>query len=186
MRRGESLTGGTGDVNPQSLLIVGTQLTVNGSYGNAVQLPISRVPSRSGRATVVELIKASLHVSVPAQVALNNTGNQFFGYHVQLSTKNLGSISAADPTVFYLQRETFTYYQPGTAQALSCKWAPQPLVQDYEDGAGHGLLLATDSIWVYFITDNFALQSSFFLRLYYRFKNVSLEEYIGIVQSQQA
>lgn len=66
-------------------------------------------------------------------------------------------------------------------------------IHDLTDGAGHGILVATDQI---FLTQQTGLTSmggstadtiTGFVQadLIYRFKEVKLQEYIGIVQSQQ-
>lgn len=64
---------------------------------------------------------------------------------------------------------------------------------DLTDGAGHGLLVATDNIFLSVQTTNIAFVGEsadsivgfVAADLIYRFKEVALAEYIGIVQSQQ-
>lgn len=62
---------------------------------------------------------------------------------------------------------------------------------DLTDGAGHGVLIATDNIWcTAFINGacpdiGTTASATIFADLLYRFKKISLQEYIGIVQSQQ-
>lgn len=65
-------------------------------------------------------------------------------------------------------------------------------IHDLTDGAGHGLLVATDSIWLTQYLSIAAAGSIGFTssigtiaEIIYRFKKVTLQEYIGIVQSQQ-
>lgn len=66
---------------------------------------------------------------------------------------------------------------------------------DLTDGAGHGVLVATDNIWLSILAtaatadagENAVLNvASSNCDLFYRFKEVTLQEYIGIVQSQQS
>lgn len=54
------------------------------------------------------------------------------------------------------------------------------------DGAGHGVLVATDKI--YMLTASLAATGAqeAIVKILYRLVDVGLEEYIGIVQSQQA
>lgn len=70
-----------------------------------------------------------------------------------------------------------------------------PDFHDLTDGAGHGLLVATDNIWLTCYAtaatadagENAVLNvATVNADLIYRFKEVSLQEYIGIVQSQQS
>lgn len=63
---------------------------------------------------------------------------------------------------------------------------------DLTDGAGHGVLIATDNIYFTLYstcsatgTATTSVQANATLALLYRFKRVNLQEYIGIVQSQQ-
>lgn len=64
-------------------------------------------------------------------------------------------------------------------------------IHDLTDGAGHGVLIATDSIWLTgFINGavpdiGTTAAVNVYAEILYRFKKVSLQEYIGIVQSQQ-
>jgi hypothetical protein len=59
---------------------------------------------------------------------------------------------------------------------------------DQDDGAGHGVLVATDKMFVqYQLVANTTVPTSNNLafKMLYRFKSVGVEEYVGIVQSQQ-
>lgn len=60
-----------------------------------------------------------------------------------------------------------------------------PLVWDFTDGAGNGVMIATDNLnaWVQGVSESVAQTITF--KLLYRFKRITSEEYIGIVQSQQ-
>ena len=63
-----------------------------------------------------------------------------------------------------------------------------PVIRDITDGAGHGVLVATDSIYITgYVPASWYLNgtNTVFAKLLYRWKDVSLAEYIGIVQSQQ-
>jgi hypothetical protein len=61
----------------------------------------------------------------------------------------------------------------------------EPLVLDVTDGAGHGVLIATDSIYAQVNSANTATTNTVYFKLLYRFKEVNIIEYVGIVQSQQ-
>lgn len=56
---------------------------------------------------------------------------------------------------------------------------------DLTDKAGHGFLVATDQIYAYIQSANLGDNVTGYMRVQYRFKEVTLQEYIGIVQSQQ-
>jgi len=77
-------------------------------------------------------------------------------------------------TVFHMQQR----YGDG-AQNL------EPFITyDLTDGAGHGRLIASDKIYAW-IQSGASAAHTVFIRLVYRWKNVSLTEYIGIVQASQ-
>jgi hypothetical protein len=66
-------------------------------------------------------------------------------------------------------------------------------IHDLTDGAGHGILVATDNIWltgqlIVAAPGGISVIASgvVFCDIFYRFKKVTLQEYIGIVQSQQS
>jgi hypothetical protein len=61
---------------------------------------------------------------------------------------------------------------------------PTTQVLDLTDGAGHGLLIATDNIFMTVYSTNTGVANEVGCKILYRWKNVSVEEYIGIVQSQ--
>ncbi|GAG62860.1 unnamed protein product, partial [marine sediment metagenome] len=56
---------------------------------------------------------------------------------------------------------------------------------DCTDDIGHGILVASDYIYVQGDTTGYGVGAEFNFKILYRFKNVRLQEYIGIVQSQQ-
>jgi len=56
---------------------------------------------------------------------------------------------------------------------------------DLTDSAGHGILIATDQLFLLMTSNGTLALNTGGCKLDYRFKNVALEEYIGIVQSQQ-
>lgn len=56
-RKGDSLTGGTGDVNPQWMKIYAPQPSADATVTLQVPLPVQRLPQKSGKALVMELLK---------------------------------------------------------------------------------------------------------------------------------
>ena len=58
-------------------------------------------------------------------------------------------------------------------------------VIDLTDGTGHGILIATDNIYVTCSESGYAAAHPIAFKLLYRLKTVSLSEYVGMVQSQQ-
>lgn len=132
---------------------------------------------------VMEILKVEHQTQIAA--ALNAPGNQNIYWQHQLSTKSLGGYSPNDGTVLSTVTDQAVIFQPATTEAAVLKWAPMPIVRDFTDGAGHGVIVATDQLFYFFDTVGFGAPVAFWMRIWYRFKEVTLEEYIGIVQSQQ-
>ena len=87
----------------------------------------------------------------------------------------------SDPTTFFNQG----IFQNNTATITgTVSTKRKAYFQNYSDGAGHGILVATDSLFFRVKSTNVRSNIADF-RVYYRFKEVALAEYIGIVQSQQ-
>jgi hypothetical protein len=58
-------------------------------------------------------------------------------------------------------------------------------VMDLTDGAGHGILIATDSIFIAVSEVGYTGPNTIGVKIMYRLVEVGLQEYIGLVQSQQ-
>lgn len=183
---GDQLTGGTGDVNPQYLS--GQLILSAANIATEVVLftPIVRIgPQTGGKTTIMELLK--LWVDMPSIDAENPAAQ---GRIMQFSMST--SSSGATPAIMLISnahclagvahatRNAFT--AAGSAMLES---KAEPAVWDFTDGAGHGILVATDNLFIQGKTTNQTGISQFEWKLMYRFKSVSLVEYIGIVQSQQ-
>jgi hypothetical protein len=182
--RSDSLTGGTKDVNPQFMSGKVTCSAANTFTEVQIALPVARpITGGTQKTTIVEILKifadfANLDLDAAAatqrsqQFAVTTTtqGSSIF------TLDNPRCIMILDHTV----RNAFT--AAGSA-ALDIK--NMPLMADLTDGAGHGVLVGTDSIFLGFDTNGFTAAVSVFWKILYRFKDVSLVEYIGIVQSQQ-
>lgn len=181
--RGDTLTGGTGDVNPQYLVLPEIPLANVDTFTQAqITLPTSQLPVQRGKAIVMEVLKVYFEVptygSSPPQPDTNLTAM------AQLSTSPQGSINSSNPSVFaFIKRKSKT--QTGTTDSSYFQTWVEPTCIDYSDGAGHGILIATNSIYFGATTSNFTASVTFAGRILYRWKIVALEEYLGMVQSQQ-
>lgn len=178
------LTGGTGDLNPQYMILYAQQTTANNYVIANFPIPINRFAQRRGKAMVMELLKVAYSANLATN--LNVVGSQTCYWQSQISTKEQSSLDPSDGTVIDYVSDQITIYQPATPTAAVARWAQQPIVHDLTDGAGHGIIIATDRIYLWFNTVQFSNPVATWVRLYYRFKEVSLEEYVGMVQSQQS
>lgn len=192
-RTRDSLTGGTGDVNPQ--LMTFATLRANGANAFAsasIPMPISRLNQRAGKVTVVECLKVFFDMPAPGGLFVN-TGDPglpvTINAYAQLSTSNVNIIDSSLPTVFAFADVDYRGQitapgesEPNWAWAFAVETAK---AMDLTDGAGHGILIATDHIYFTAQTFGYVGIAPFNAKMLYRFKDVSLQEYIGIVQSQQ-
>lgn len=171
-----TLTGGTGDVNPQWLTINATQSSADALTTQSFPIPIQRLPTgRSGaRAQVLELLK--VHVYAPASVEVDNA------IVASLTTRNPGESStiAASNTGVILRWRRQVYLT--TSGQVETK---EPDQYDFSDSAGHGTLIAVDTIYMQISSTSTSVANEVTMKLLYRWKNVSIQEYVGIVQSQQ-
>lgn len=173
-RSGDTLTGGTKDVNPQLLNGVSTQSGADATTTTQFTLPVEKFGSASSqRARIIEVIRIA--------VELDNLAEVDSDVNIAFSTVSFGTtvVIANDPRVFC----HFHLFIKTTTSGIIA--VPMPLVQDLTDGAGHGLLVATDSMFVQVNSSTTSLTNTVRFKMTYRFKGVGLAEYIGIVQGQQ-
>lgn len=179
--RGDALTGGTGDVSPQ-LITQRVIMSAANTYTEAtIPIPVARFQLRRGKSMVMELLK--VYWDLGPSDSNPSAGGNVSTILAQLSTVSLTNVAPNDPRVIsYCNRE---YRGAFTAAGTYLTVTTDPYVDDKTDGAGHGVIIATDNIFIGIVTGNFVAASQVDFRILYRFKEVSLEEYIGIVQSQQ-
>ena len=183
-RTKDTLTGGSHDVNPQYLNVAFGLSAANTFSDLEVKLPIVRIGQGSqNRSTIIEVLK--IFANLPG---IDNTAAAATQRNVAMtfSTVRLGAAEAVidNPRVLaQFQREVQNSFTAGGTGILAIDNDPQ--VWDLTDGDGHGVLVASDSIWVAGVTTNQLAASTFRAKILYRFKEVSLVEYIGLVQSQQ-
>lgn len=188
MKRGRNeLTGGSRDVNPQTMLLQSANMTAaDTTFVSSTGLPIPRLPISKGRSLVMEIIAVDLFLLDTGFVAgtttitslavttnpntndlsiVNNVGLGFFGDPRTLIqwTRTNQSVGSQDSSGIYDNIKHF----------------------DMTDEAGHGILVATDNLFLAISSSGTASTGNGAAKITYRFKDVALEEYIGIVQSQQ-
>jgi len=167
----KQLTGGTKDVNPQSMnCTLPIKAGANGVCQMVeVALPVQRLNNRN-RSMVMEVLG----------IQVVNTGKENHHYTVGIATSKPSTATDViprliDANVFWLMR--------GYGDSIE-KSANATAINDLTDKAGHGILLGADKIYA-FSYSNAVNAYEVDFRIYYRWKNVSLTEYIGIVQSTQ-
>lgn len=179
-RRRDTLTGGTNDVNPQFMNLSLTQSGIDTFTQSATQIPIQRLATM-GRAQVMEVLKVFFQTSDITVGAAGTTARQVTA---ALTTKSFAAaVQLNEPTCFAI-------YQKGVTNAFSAGGSGtiasemEPYVIDLSDGAGHGFLVASDNIYLQVSSANSGVANLANVKILYRWKDVSVQEYVGIVQSQ--
>lgn len=185
----KSLTGGTNDVNPQFYSFRIAQAEQNQTVNIQLPTPISKLQTSNKQATVMEVLKVFFTLSQEInEVFLANWIVTQQSVFLSTAPNNVSNMAFRDPTVFAhtsLIWATVDQNVPVTQNA-GFAWPQEPFIYDCTDGAGHGILIATDSIFVQMQSGGFDAPAQADVKIMYRFKKVSLDEYVGIVQSQQS
>lgn len=186
MKRGRdsgSLTGGTGDVNAQFLSYSAAQSGADATTTTTTPIPIQRLPS-GGKAQVMEVLKVFVSATdLPASASATETLDQII---VSFSTSSFGTTVPA-----FSEARVFAMYKKSTRSAFTAagtymsQLQTEPFEMDLTDGAGHGFIVATDNIFTQVSSTATGNTNVASCKIMYRWKNVNLQEYIGVVQSQQ-
>lgn len=184
--RGGTLTGGTGDVNPQNYTINLLQPAPDTNDARSLPVPVYRFPLKNDRAMVMEILKSTWIIR-----DLNAAAAQASIVGV-ISTAGLGLVDGATSTA---DQQYNALASPNVITSLSIDfifasgvgfaWSSRKYEYDHTDAAGHGILVATDAIYAYLLAIGTGVIQGATCRLLYRWKEVPLSEYIGIVQAQQ-
>lgn len=181
--RRDVLTGGTGDVSPQWLKSIAVQSGNDTTTTSTVTLPVTRIP-QSGVATIIEVLRVKW---IPAigDVFPTAAANTAKSMSCTISTKNFGTTAPGLSEGSIIDNYSAELAGAFTAAGTYGVYASGTEEHDLSDGAGHGLLIATDQMFFQIASANTGVAVAAAVWLLYRFKSVSIEEYVGIVQSQQ-
>lgn len=171
----KALTGGTSDVNPQLLNLTVTQTAADTSTTLEQPIPVPRFTAGKARSLVIEILWLQwnfANLPNPNGVTVNFTGI--------LSTAATAAV-ITDPRTF----ACIDFEIDSAAAPTDAPYYPRTYRQYFHDGAGHGLLVATDAIFLTLASASTTAANTVNVKIAYRFKEVALAEYIGIVQSQQ-
>lgn len=142
-----------------------------------VATPIPRLPAigRGRRATIMEL----LWVDVTLTGGTLNADNESVIFEMTIGSAPTALLGLGDPRTIQSIRRQMYMLTTGASVVLN------PIRFSFQDANGFGYLLATDA---FNVSIQGAATSAAFTanwRLYYRFVDVDVEEYVGIVQSTQ-
>lgn len=181
----KQLTGGTGDINPQFLNVKIDQTAINTVRHFVFAIPVARRPGTGTRVTVMEILKIWINFQRPPEVDLTIVGKQMTTYGAVMIGDQDGLRSFEHWSMLAMVSRV-TWAKNPTIDVIY-SYHPMPVMTDLTDGAGHGVLVATDTMTVIVYTAGYEIDwlQGTEAKILYRFKNVGLTEYLGIVQSQQ-
>ena len=184
-KRADTLTGGTKDVNPQYISGAVTMSAANTATESTVGLPILRPGQGASqtKAQVVEVLKLWAFLPPPGTDVA--AANAQFTATLTVATSSQGTTvpNLSNPRVLAQLRQSIT--ASFTAAGSQAVGPVGVQCWDFTDGAGHGILVGTDNLFLQFDTDGYSAAAVATYKISYRFKEVALIEYIGMVQSQQ-
>lgn len=198
-RSKDTLTGGTGDVNPQYACIqVVPAISATGVGSAAVPIVLPVLPNLGGTqdtAQVVEILKVEYDfggLPSPFATQINATTSLRLAYNAATASAAItaGTGHIGNPLVISENSTTYqSYFVAGAAGAGVgfCTVSEHNRAVDLTDQAGHGLLVAVPTIWfgcAFNGWPNNSAPGGPACRVTYRLKRVRLIEYIGIVQQQ--
>lgn len=178
----DTLTGGTRDVNPQFMNLKVTQTAADAFTQAQFPVPVQRLPA-GNRAQVMEVLKIYFTSSQLTTEAAASTAHNML---VTLTTKSIVVAQATidEPSVFgYYGKNNDNAFTAAGTGLLAFDF--EPYVLDLTDNAGHGFLIGTDSIYIQINSVATGNINNARVKILYRWKDVSMAEYVGMVQGQQ-
>lgn len=177
-------------MNPQWLAM--TTIDPLATYADVeTPIPIQRLPDRGGRSQVMEILKVEFGFGANSHLTISALVDQFFNLYLTTRSFLTSEPTAAQQTGSLIAKYQWSHGTNG-AGTLTNAWVMGPaggnMLFDLTDGAGHGVLVATDSLYFGAIQTAGAspITGNTTCRILYRWKNVGLAEYVGLVQSQQS
>jgi len=176
---------GTGDVNPQYLTYnTGTATGVDVYTVNRVNLPVARIGGSKTKAVVMEMLAVDWYTNLADQ---GDGASSHWAYFTTNTTRADGNTStlassqadASDALTLAMAFRTRGFATQGGWQGN------QPHHIDLTDQEGNGVLVATDQIFIVAGAVSNTVAGEATAKVLYRLKEVGIQEYVGIVQSQQ-
>ncbi len=178
-------TGGTEDVRPQLLSAHGLQAVLTQEELDTFPTPVPRSSFSKDLAQVMEILTVTMTVHHSTVSAVGMA-------YIILSTATPGNaIQGAGITAIRIReqmtdpRVIASYLEVVDTPIGTGNVVTYPHIQDLRDGAGHGVIVAGDTLHLTFGLTAGPGPMDASIRILYRMINVGIMEYVGIVQSQQ-
>lgn len=175
---GGSVTGGTGDVKPQLLTFSLTQSAADTATTGEFPTPVPRAAFQQDKAQVMEILKVFFFRVGQAPAEADSS----IGAYLSTNTP------PATVTFLTAAQQSGTFAECVSRRLITTSGVMQwddPVVIDLTDDNGNGYLVATDQVIMGVISSASGNANTVVAKILYRMVNISVYEYIGIVQSQQ-
>lgn len=183
----DRLTGGTKDVNPQIVRLDCVMDVSDTTQSFEFSLPVSPVSQvTTSRANVIEVFRIYCWFHTPWTTPSNAAWHES-SQVCAVTTRSHGTtdVHPADSDCIALFDKK--YIGAFTAGGSMISEVSDPHVMEFTDQQGHGLVIATDKLYVQLQNaDCNAMKTRCQLHVHYRYKAVNLYEYIGVVTGQVA
>lgn len=179
-RRRDVLTGGTKDVNPQFMNLALTTSAADTFTQSQTQIPIQRLQN-AGRAQVMEVLKIWMTTTQLIPAVATQTSHQVIA---SLTTKSMVAMPLINESTLFAYYEKFNTSAFTAAGTGTTSQELEPFILDLTDNAGHGFLVGSDNIYLQLTSTAQGIVVVAGVKILYRWKDVSIQEYVGIVQGQ--
>lgn len=144
---------------------------------NQVFTPIPRLKTSGNRATVMELLWMQLNIDrTTVDFVVNGDG---YTFQMTFGSPPTGIIQWSDPRVVFEDEKELSFITSGMA------FIPLSIKMDLQSEDGYGYLFASDAFNINATTTGMAVATRFNWKIYYRFVDIPLSEFVGLVQSTQ-
>lgn len=186
LKGGANLSRGSGDIKPQVITFdTGLAAAVDDYRINTLALPVPRFGTTKKKATIFEILWVDWYLSIENQADTSTAEIGFLTTDPVRSNGDTTSIAsfAEDVADTRTLAPCLRFSDITTSGATRSSYPKRiPLT----DSAGNGVLIATDKLTICCGgIGNTTSASRAIAKVGYRLSNVGIEEYVGIVQSQQ-
>jgi len=142
----------------------------------SLNLPKPVIGTSQSKATIIEMLKVWFYS------AHNSTQNSALNIFLSTRTVEADFSGHIDPATIASVCKLVHRDGSGSVAIMDQNW---PVEIDLTDGAGHGVLVATDKMFLSVVSEGTGDTNDVTCKILYRYKTVGITEYVGIVQSQQ-
>jgi hypothetical protein len=159
-----------------------TQPSTDGAIQAAVNLPVPRIPT-AGKATIIEIVSIEYGLT---DSKMSATGSGQVLILVSLDDRTADASTGTLITQSIYNGHTIDYWilRQHQTTAGGIYATEHPTTHSMETNDGYGFLVATDKLYISMDTTGGTAAMAAVVTVFYRYVEVSVNEYVGIIQSQ--